>query len=178
MGNKLKTSYYLVDYENTKQKGIEDISYLKEGDNLIVFYSVVCDNIPLSLVEKLNKIGVKLSAIKAKVGTKNALDFQLASYLGYLIKEFGSNAQYYIVSNDKGNECLCDFWSNFGVYVGLVGTNKQNNRCRFDRFSCSNNIIEDFEDVFKDEEYEELYAEDEEEVDEEDNNDYKEDEEE
>ena len=169
MGNKLKTSYYLVNYENTKQKGIEDISYLKEGDNLVVFYSVVCDNIPLSLVEKLNKIGVKLSAIKAKVGTKNALDFQLSSYLGYLIKEFGSNAQYYIVSDDKGYGCLCDFWSNFNTHVELIGTNKQNNRCRFDTVLGSNNLMEAFEDAFKDEEDEE---------DEEDDNDYEEDEEE
>lgn len=178
MKNNLKTSYYLVDYENTGQKGIEDLSNLHEGDNLIVFYSYVCDNITLSLVEKLNEIGVKLSVIKATVGTKNALDFQLSSYLGYLIKEFGSNAQYYIVSDDKGYGCLCDFWNSFNIHVGLIGTDKQNNRYRFDRVLGSNNIIEDFEDAFKDEEYEEDEDEIHETDEDEDDNDYEEDEEE
>ena len=35
-------------------------------------------------------------------GTKNALDFQPASYLGYRICNGNDSSLYYIVSNDKG----------------------------------------------------------------------------
>ena len=44
-------------------------------------------------------------------GTKNALDFQLSSYLGYIIRENEDKPyNYYIVSKDKGFECIINFW--------------------------------------------------------------------
>lgn len=62
------------------------------------------------------KLGVDMRNLKfhftfkVKTGTKNALDFQLSSYLGMLIGQEQGNANYYIVSNDKGYDCICEFW--------------------------------------------------------------------
>ena len=67
------------------------------------------------------KLKVQYSSFKAKVGTKNALDFQLAAHLGYLIGQ-GNNqeSKYYIVSNDKGYDCLCDYWKELDAVVERI----------------------------------------------------------
>ena len=49
---------------------------------------------------------------------KNALDFQLSTYLGYLISENeGKNETYYIVSEDKGLAILTGYWAERGENV-------------------------------------------------------------
>ena len=55
---------------------------------------------------------------KVEVGVKNALDFQLSTYLGYLISENeGKNETYYIVSEDKGLAILTGYWAERGENV-------------------------------------------------------------
>ena len=56
---------------------------------------------------------------KVDVGSKNALDFQLATQLGYLIANKAAEL-YYIVSKDKGFEILSGYWKNRGVSVTLI----------------------------------------------------------
>ena len=64
------------------------------------------------------------NGFKVKVGTKNALDFQLTSYLGYLIGQYGIETNYYIVSKDKGFEAVCDFWKTKYVSVRCISLKK------------------------------------------------------
>lgn len=45
---------------------------------------------------------VATRCFKVNVGTKNALDFQSVSYLGYRICNGNDSSLYYIVSSDKG----------------------------------------------------------------------------
>ncbi len=51
---------------------------------------------------------------KVEVGYKNALDFQLSSYLGYVISQNKFNGitdcLYYIVTKDQGFLCLKNYW--------------------------------------------------------------------
>ena len=49
-----------------------------------------------------------LEFIKCAKGT-NALDFQLVSYVGYLMKT-GAKTKYIIVSNDHGFDAILNFW--------------------------------------------------------------------
>ncbi len=53
------------------------------------------------------------------MGSKNALDFQLATQLGYLIANKASDT-YYIVSKDKGFEILSSYWKSRNVLVTLI----------------------------------------------------------
>ena len=114
-------NYYLIDFENVRTDGIKDLKRVSEGDAIILFYSEQCKNISLDVIDSIMKLKVQYSSFKAKVGTKNALDFQLAAHLGYLIGQ-GNNqeSKYYIVSNDKGYDCLCDYWKELDAVVERI----------------------------------------------------------
>lgn len=114
-------NYYLIDFENVRTDGIKDLKGVSEGDAIILFYSEQCKNISLDVIDSIMKLKVQYSSFKAKVGTKNALDFQLAAHLGYLIGQ-GNNqeSKYYIVSNDKGYDCLCDYWKELDAVVERI----------------------------------------------------------
>lgn len=117
--------YYLVDYENIRADGLKELGRVKEGDAVILFYSEQCKNISLDIVESMVRLNVQFSCFKVITGTKNALDFQLSSHLGYLIGKFGENAEYYIVSNDKGFDCLCEYWKKLNKSVKRIVFQKQ-----------------------------------------------------
>lgn len=112
--------YYLVDFENVRTDGVKEIVTAKEGDEIIIYFSDACKNISLDVVESITKRGIKLSCYKAKTGTKNSLDFQLSSHLGYLIGQNLDNVKFHIVSNDKGYDCLCEFWKEHGKLVDRI----------------------------------------------------------
>ena len=96
-------AYYLVDYENVKADGMYGVDQLGKKDCVCIFYSENASTLTFGLHEKLNQTKGKIVLQKVEVGVKNALDFQLSTYLGYLISENeGKNETYYIVSEDKG----------------------------------------------------------------------------
>ena len=111
---------YLVDFENVRTDGIKALNGVQPGDAMVVFYSENCKSITLDVLESIISLKLKYSSFKVKVGTKNALDFQLASYLGYLIGQGGADMNYCIVSEDKGFEAIADFWREQGVCVSCV----------------------------------------------------------
>ena len=120
-------NYFLIDYENVHDNEIKDLENIKAGDTLVIFYSNQCkNNISLDVLD-FSK-GITYQIFKASVGTKNALDFQLSSYLGYLIgknslQDTKKDTNYYIVSNDQGYDRLCDYWQkNFSVNVSRIST--------------------------------------------------------
>ncbi len=102
--------YYLVDFENVRTDGIKDLKGVKEGDTMVVFYSENCKSTTLDVLNSILTLKLKYSGFKVNVGTKNALDFQLTSYLGYLIGQGNQDARYHIVSDDKGFEVVAKFW--------------------------------------------------------------------
>ena len=83
-----------------------------------VFSTVKTHPLTFGLHEKLNQTKGKIVLQKVEVGVKNALDFQLSTYLGYLISENeGKNETYYIVSEDKGLAILTGYWAERGENV-------------------------------------------------------------
>lgn len=113
-------NYYLIDFENIKNEDIAKITETNVGDKIIIFYSEKRKNITLDIIENITRKNLQFSCYKATTGTKNALDFQLSSYLGYLIGKSENNEKYYIVSNDKGYDCLCDYWKSYGKDVTRI----------------------------------------------------------
>lgn len=111
--------YYLVDYENVKKDGLNGINLLTEHDKVCIFYSENSDTLTFDLHRKIIESRADISFQKVDVGTKNALDFQLATCLGYMIRE-KQDETYYIVTKDKGFQCLCTFWEKMDAKVQIV----------------------------------------------------------
>ena len=94
---------FLIDTENVNFNAIQNCSMLNEDDMIILFLTQK-SGLHFNK-DKLNTLETKAKLIKIYVqtGTKNSLDFQLVSYLGFVLGEHKKvNNQYYIVSRDKG----------------------------------------------------------------------------
>ena len=114
-------NYYLVDYENVKTPGLNGVNKLPKEDIVCIFYSENADSLTFSLHRRLNESQANIMYQRVEVGRKNALDFQLSSYLGYIIHENLANPyDYYIVTQDKGYESLVTYWKKRRINISLV----------------------------------------------------------
>lgn len=86
---------------------------------MFLFYSENANTLTFSMHRKINTCAAQFNLIEVKTGKANALDFQLVTYLGYLIAMAPKNT-YYIVSQDKGFKSACLFWQERGLQVALV----------------------------------------------------------
>ena len=100
---------YLIDYENVNKDGLNGVSRLTENDRVVIFYSAKADRMTFGLHRRLNETKAVIEYRRVDVGGHNALDIQLATYLGFLISQ-DSSEEYCIVSNDRGFEYLAGFW--------------------------------------------------------------------
>lgn len=107
-------SVFLIDYENVRTAAFNGLEDLTENDSVVIFYTSNSDNLTFSLMQRLTQCKAKIEYKKVSCGGKNALDFQLCSYLGYLIGT-NKNVRFCIVSRDKG----------FGTMLSLWGENTQ-----------------------------------------------------
>ena len=113
-------TYYLVDYENVHSAGLDGIHKLDDSSTVCIFYTKNANKLAPSLNIGMLESKAKITYIHAEAGAKNALDFQLSSYLGELIMENGSECKYFIVSKDSGFASLIPFWKERGVEVEIV----------------------------------------------------------
>lgn len=114
-------NYYLVDYENVTTHGLDGITMLSPEDVVCIFYSENADRITFGLHRRLNEAAAKIIYQEVEVGTKNALDFQLASYLGYIIHENkDKEVSYFIVTKDQGFSSLVHYWKKQNIDISLV----------------------------------------------------------
>ena len=116
-------AYYLIDFENVKSRGMEGVELLTEEDTVCIFYSDNADSMTFDLHRKLNETKANIIYHKVAVGTKNALDFQLATYLGYLVCEQqreGIHPNYFIVTKDNGFTSLMVYWKAQEVPVRII----------------------------------------------------------
>lgn len=112
-------NYYLVDFENVKKDGLDGIHKLEEEDRVCILYSKNADSITFEQHKRITESRADIELCKVDVGSKNALDFQLATQLGFLIANKAADS-YYIVSKDKGFEILSGYWKSRGVSVTLI----------------------------------------------------------
>lgn len=114
---------YFVDYENVGPSRFKNFIHSIENCSVFVFYSGENNSINFDDLAEVDSIDFKF--MKIYNCSKNALDFQLASYLGYLINHekniIGSDDnQYFIVSDDKEYECLSKFWLKQNINVNII----------------------------------------------------------
>ena len=109
-------SIYLIDYENVHEGGLSGVKDLPEGDRVIVFYGDKIKSISFDVhVQMMNSKAV-VEYIETHKTAKNYLDFQLGTYLGFLIGS-GSRGDLVIVSNDTGFDSVVDFWTDRGKVI-------------------------------------------------------------
>lgn len=101
--------YYLLDYENVNTAGLDGLGELPEDSKIILFYTRNSNKIDLGVVNLLRDMKAELSIVEVHHG-KQALDIQLASYLGYLIGTEPADTEYFIISKDKGYRNVQCFW--------------------------------------------------------------------
>lgn len=112
---------YLVDFENIGYNGLKGIEKLPEGDQVHLFYSSNADKLTFDIHLCINASKARIFYYKVETGAKNALDFQLATYLGSLTAQ-NPDENYFIVSNDDGFHYIIQFWKQRGVDIQQIPT--------------------------------------------------------
>ncbi len=109
---------YLVDFENVSSAGLSGIQKLTKEDKVYIFYTVNASNMSFAAHMNLLSSPAEITYYNVASGGKNALDFQLASFLGYLICQ-GKEKKFCIISNDRGFEYVKTFWERNGIAVDI-----------------------------------------------------------
>ncbi len=100
---------YLVDFENVRSEGLKGVEQLTSEDKVVIFYSKNADAITFDVHTLLSKSSAEIETYRILRGGHNSLDFQLSTYLGYLVME-NSYKEIVIISRDKGFLCVTNFW--------------------------------------------------------------------
>ena len=107
---------YLVDYENVHNDGVSNIKNLKETDHVVIFYGDSIRSIPFDTHVEMMTSRAKIEYIETHKTAKNYLDFQLATYLGFLIGQ-GEKGPVYLITNDTGYDSIVDFWTSRNLKI-------------------------------------------------------------
>lgn len=107
---------YLVDTENTQHWWSTCHDVMRAGDRIILFYTNNSNDLHFPLFDCISDLDIPVQFLKCACGSPNALDFQLSSYLGYLISR-NPGETYYIIANDAGYDAAVAFWQHRGVDV-------------------------------------------------------------
>ena len=107
---------YLVDFENTGEAGLAGAGALKAEDAVYIFYNENIKSLSFPRCVELVKATAKIDFIETKKVGKNYLDFQLSTFLGYMVGD-RKNAAFYIISGDTGYTSVIDFWKGKGVNI-------------------------------------------------------------
>lgn len=106
---------YLVDTENVGTAWKEILPQKSSKDVIILFYTEHSPGISYTDLNVIREYPLSFDMILCYPG-KNGLDFQMVSYLGYLIKT-APRSEYIIVSNDTGFDAVVKFWSGREIEV-------------------------------------------------------------
>ena len=106
---------YLIDTENVRTVWTQLLDKMTENDKIYVFYTQNSGKVSYEDLSGVLSSGKSVELISCTTG-KNGLDFQLVSYLGYLIRE-NENADYCIISDDNGYDAVIRFWEGRDVDV-------------------------------------------------------------
>jgi hypothetical protein len=106
---------YLVDTENVGTAWKDILPQKSSKDVIILFYTEHSPGISYMDLNVIREYPMSFDMILCYPG-KNGLDFQMVSYLGYLIKT-APKSEYIIVSNDTGFDSVVRFWSDREIEV-------------------------------------------------------------
>jgi hypothetical protein len=99
----LKKNYVLIDYENVQPETVTALD--KERYDVLVFVGSKQDKVKFDVVSVLQGMGERGAYIKISDSGKNALDFHIAYYIGWLAAN-EPDAHFHILSKDTGFDSL------------------------------------------------------------------------
>lgn len=129
--------HFLVDSENVNDNWLMLFDMADEDDEIIVFYTKKSPHMSyMSVIRLIENHSINVRFEECYEGT-NALDFQLVSYMGYLMGCAGSFSEnkcdassaescadeYIIMSNDTGYDPAVRFWKDKGFAVRRFNVN-------------------------------------------------------
>ena len=100
---------YLVDTENIGSAWIKLLELVTKQDDLILFYTEHSPAVSYQDLQRVLEYTDRFEFIHCYAG-RNGLDFQLVTYLGYLLKS-APKTDYVVVSNDMGFDTVIKFWT-------------------------------------------------------------------
>lgn len=101
---------FLIDLENVGRRFMQGLSELTPQDSVELFHAEVYGNeVPNDILYEIKKFTQNVEISSMKAHTKNAMDFQLCTFLGYQVAKWGQSVNYYIVSEDKGYLAATEF---------------------------------------------------------------------
>lgn len=103
---------FLIDYENVNSAGLQGIGQLDPQDRIILFYSQAANTLSFEIMDEMLAANIMPERVCIAQSGKNALDFQLVTFLGYLIAKNKADA-YYIISKDTGYSAAVTFARNY-----------------------------------------------------------------
>ena len=99
---------YFIDFENVSSPGLKGINHLPQNSTVYIFYNKSCRiSFETHLLLTESKCSIKFMEIKT--GTKNALDFQLCTFVGYLMHS-NPKDKYVVITKDQGFDAMIAFW--------------------------------------------------------------------
>lgn len=129
--------HFLVDSENVNDNWLMLFDMADEDDEIVVFYTKKSPHMSyMSVIRLIENNSINVRFEECYEGT-NALDFQLVSYMGYLMGCAGSFSEnkcdassakscadeYIIMSNDTGYDPAVRFWKDKGFAVRRFNVN-------------------------------------------------------
>lgn len=119
---------FLIDKENTGKRFLSGLNQLTANDKVIIFHYENAGEIKPEILVPLAHCKAAVEIIKMNTHTKNAMDFQICTYIGYLYSQYKRNAEYYIVSDDKGYGASIEFIKNHidpKAVISQIGSSMQ-----------------------------------------------------
>ena len=107
---------FLIDFENVNESSLAGIKNLKSDDFVYIFHGEQLKAIPLERTKEMIKSNADIDFISTHKTGKNYLDFQLSTYLGYLIGK-GNKSDFFIISKDTGFDSVVDFWKSRNISI-------------------------------------------------------------
>ena len=120
---------FLIDYENVSASGLDGLETRAADDTVYIFYTENADGLTFDAHRRLLETSAQVRYFKVESGTKNALDFQLVSYLGYLVHG-APQVRYYIISKDNGFDSVVNFWKKQNVSMLRLPNLDVENTCQ------------------------------------------------
>lgn len=101
------SKFYIVDYNNVGQNGLEGIENLTSKDKIVIFYMGTENNMDISWVEKIrfSKAIMKFR----KVSDSDSFEYILSAYAGYIIG-IDPDTNVVVVSNNNKYKSLENFY--------------------------------------------------------------------
>lgn len=118
---------FLVDYENVNSAGLEGINKIGKDDLVMIFYSDNANTVTFATMDLIRKSPADIRRYKLKQNSANAADFQICTYLGYLMG-MSEATDIFIISRDKGymsslefcRSCLSSAGKNVDIFPNII----------------------------------------------------------